>query len=73
MTTRIRPFTMSCPRRIALALLFVSFVTLAGSAMGQNPVPFVNQPLVPDARVPGGSAFALTVRGTGFVSGSVVN
>jgi dienelactone hydrolase len=73
MTTRIRPFTMSCPRRIALALLFVSFVALAGSAMGQNPVPFVNQPLVPDARVPGGSAFALTVRGTGFVSGSVVN
>ena len=32
-----------------------------------------NQPLVPDAVVPGGPAFTLTVNGTGFVSGSVVN
>jgi len=72
MTTRIRPFTMSCPRRIALALLFVSFVALAGSAMGQNPVPFVNQPLVPDTKRPGAATFTLTVNGTGFVSGAVV-
>lgn len=38
-----------------------------------NPVPFVNQPLVPDAVAPGGPEFTLTVNGTGFVSGSVVN
>ena len=38
-----------------------------------NPVPLVNQPLVPDAAVPGGSGFTLTVNGTQFVSSSVVN
>ena len=39
----------------------------------QNPVPLINQPLVPDAVAPGGKGFTLTVNGTGFVSGSVVN
>jgi hypothetical protein len=39
----------------------------------QAPVPFVNQPLVPDATPPGGAQFTLTVNGTGFVSSSVVN
>ena len=38
-----------------------------------NPVPLINQPLVPDAIKPGGTAFVLTVNGTGFVSGSVVH
>src|SRR5205823_1071084 len=38
-----------------------------------NPVPLINQPLVPDAIAPGGAGFTLTVNGTGFVSGSVVN
>jgi len=38
-----------------------------------NPVPLINQPLVPDATAPGGPDFTLTVNGTGFVSGSVVN
>ena len=38
-----------------------------------NPVPLINQPLVPDAVAPGGAGFTLTVNGTGFVSGSVVN
>jgi len=37
-----------------------------------NPVPFINQPLSPDAVAPGGAAFSLAVNGTGFVSGSVV-
>src|SRR5262245_51592669 len=37
-----------------------------------NPVPLVNNPLVPDSMAPGGSDFMLTVNGTGFVSGSVV-
>jgi len=39
----------------------------------QSPVPFVNQPLVPDAVAPGGPDFTLTVNGTGFVSGAVVD
>ena len=42
-------------------------------AQSPNPVPLVNQPLVPDAQAPGGSTFTLTVNGTGFVTGSVVN
>ena len=37
-----------------------------------NPVPFVNQPLIPSAIAPGGPTFTLTVNGTGFVSGSVI-
>ena len=44
------------------------------SAAGQtNPVPFVDQPLVPAAIAPGGPSFTLTVNGTGFVPASVVN
>jgi hypothetical protein len=38
-----------------------------------NPAPLINQPLVPDATAPGGPQFTLTVNGTGFVSGSVVD
>jgi hypothetical protein len=38
-----------------------------------NPVPLINQPLVPAAMPPGGPGFTLTVEGTGFVTGSVVN
>jgi hypothetical protein len=38
-----------------------------------NPVPFINQPLVPSSVAPGGPGFSLTVNGTGFVPGAVVN
>ncbi len=38
-----------------------------------DPVPLINQPLVPEAARPGGTAFTLTVNGTGFVSGSVLH
>src|SRR5271168_722005 len=55
-----------------LAVLAV-LTLLAGSAIAENPVPFTNQPLVPDATAPGGAKFTLTVNGTGFVAGSVVN
>ena len=48
-------------------------VLLAALAVAQNPVPFVDQPLVPDAAAPGGAAFTLTVNGAGFVPASVVN
>jgi hypothetical protein len=37
------------------------------------PVPSLNQPLLPAATTPGGPQFTLTVNGTGFVSGSVVD
>jgi hypothetical protein len=53
---------------------FSVIVLLATSLLGQsNPVPFVNQPLVPTSVAPGSPAFTLTVNGTGFVSGSVVD
>lgn len=42
-------------------------------ALAQNPVPFVNQPLVPGAAVPGGPGFTLTINGANFVSGATVN
>ncbi|HMD83957.1 MAG TPA: VCBS repeat-containing protein [Terriglobia bacterium] len=38
-----------------------------------NPVPLINLPLAPDTALPDGSGGILTVNGTGFVSGSVVN
>lgn len=65
--TRIRQ-TFPLP----LASLAV-LMTLATAAFAQNPVPFVDQPLVPDATAPGGAAFTLTVNGAGFVPASVVN
>ncbi len=48
-------------------------VSAACVALGQNPVPLVNQPPVPDAAKPGGAAFSMTVNGSGFVAGSVVH
>jgi len=38
-----------------------------------NPVPFVNDPLVPDTVTPGSGGFTLTVNGTGFGARSVLN
>ena len=46
-------------------------ITPTGAA--GNPVPFLNQSLVPTAVSPGASAFTLNVSGTGFVSGATIN
>ncbi len=43
-----------------------------GPNSGPNPVPLLNQPLLPDTAAPGGAGFTLTVNGTGFVPTSVV-
>jgi len=48
-------------------------LAIAGAAVAQNPVPIINQPLVPDAVTPGGTGFTLKLSGTGFVPGSVMN
>jgi len=48
-------------------------IEVVSNGAGGNPVPFLNQPLVPDTASPGGSGFALTVNGTGFLSTSTVN
>ena len=55
--------------RVWVLVLLASTMTLAQG----NPVPLISQPLVPTATAPGGSTFILTVNGTGFVSGAVVN
>jgi len=48
-------------------------ISIASNSAPRNPVPFLNQALVPTAAAPGGSAFTLTVNGTGFVEGATVN
>ena len=52
-----------------LALLLVGTLAQAQS----DPVPFLNQPLVPTSVAPGGPAFTLTVNGIGFASTSVID
>jgi hypothetical protein len=57
-----------------LAFLVLSVCFLNVPAQGAvNPVPFINQPLIPTSAVPGGAGFTLTINGTGFVSNSVAN
>lgn len=59
---------MKLARCVCPFVLFTIVTALAQS----NPVPFVNQPLVPTTTAPGGPSFTLTVNGTGFVSGASV-
>jgi hypothetical protein len=58
---------------VFLALLVLSCWALPLSGQSANPVPFINDPLVPTSVPPGGPGFTFTVNGTGFVSASVVN
>jgi hypothetical protein len=60
---------MKSIRVACLAMLFGSTLVLAQS----NPVPLINNPLVPASTAPGGGDFTLTVNGTGFAPGSSVN
>jgi hypothetical protein len=59
--------------RLASVLCLFVLVAAMATLAQTNPVPWVNQPLVPTAIAPGGAGFTLTVNGTGFVSSSVVN
>ncbi len=59
-------------RWLPLFLLLILPAISNSNLWAQNPVPFVNQPLVPTSVPPGGPSFTLTVNGAGFVSGSVV-
>ena len=59
-------------KHFRLCLLFVFFAA-SGTWAQTNPMPFVNQPLVPSSTPPGGSTFTLTVHGSGFVKGATVN
>jgi hypothetical protein len=62
-----------CTFRRALALTVILVALCAPLAAQNNPVPFINNPLVPCAAVPGGPGFTLTVNGAGFAAGAVVN
>ncbi|HEV2176645.1 MAG TPA: FG-GAP-like repeat-containing protein [Terriglobia bacterium] len=57
---------------VMLGLVVLGSSALTGSAQTSQ-VPFVNQPTVPETVAPGGAGFTLTVNGTGFLSGSIVN
>ena len=57
----------------ALAALGPLEILSSRAFAAENPVPLISQALVPDAVAPGGEGFTLTVNGTGFVSGAVVN
>jgi hypothetical protein len=59
-------------KSLSISLLFVLFACNATWAQ-TNPLPFLNQPLVPSSTPPGGNGLALTVHGAGFMSRSVVN
>jgi hypothetical protein len=58
---------------VALAAFGPLEILSSTAFAAENPVPLINQPLVPDAIAPGGEGFTLTVNGTGFVLGAVVN
>jgi hypothetical protein len=50
----------------------IGVLLVCGLGWGQNPIPLINQPLVPASVAPGSGAFALTVNGTGFTSTATV-
>ena len=52
-------------------VLVISIFCL-GAMAGPAPLPFLNQPLIPASIAPGSGAFTLTVTGTGFIPGAVV-
>lgn len=58
---------------LALGISLSVFFSTSSVAAQPNPIPLINAPLVPCATVPGGPSFTLVVRGTGFVSGAVVD
>lgn len=66
--------------KLQLGILFLALLAGAISAQAQNapvaprqnPVPQINQPLVPEAALPGSSGLTLTVNGAGFVRRSEV-
>jgi hypothetical protein len=51
---------------------FVLLVLVQVLQAASNPVPFIGQPLAPTSAKPGRLGLTLTIRGVGFVSGSVV-
>jgi FG-GAP-like repeat/Abnormal spindle-like microcephaly-assoc'd, ASPM-SPD-2-Hydin len=57
---------------VVIALLALACGGQPLSGQSPNPVPLINNPLVPTSVAPGGPGFTLTVNGTGFVSGATI-
>lgn len=64
--------TFAVRKRFGCLILVYLAIALSAS-FAQSPVPFVNQPVIPSAVAPGGPGFTLTVNGTGFVPGAIIN
>ena len=64
-----------CCRTDGYSAIFATFGAANSSGVGNkgNPVPLVNQPLVPSSAVAGGPALTLIVNGTGFIAGATVD
>lgn len=60
-------------RLARLAVLIGIVLIISGSRVvaQSNPIPFLNQALVPVSAAPGSAGFTLTVTGSGFVSGAI--
>jgi hypothetical protein len=56
-----------------LILTVMIVLSLGASALAQSAVPYIYGPLSPGQKAPGATTFTLTVYGTGFASGAVVN
>jgi uncharacterized repeat protein (TIGR03803 family) len=67
MTSRIPILTC------AIGLFTAMVMTAQQPQQSANPIPWINQPLAPAVKAPGGTTFTLTVNGAGFVSGAAVN
>jgi FG-GAP-like repeat/Abnormal spindle-like microcephaly-assoc'd, ASPM-SPD-2-Hydin len=59
-------------KSVGLVSILMLLGIVAASAQ-TNPVPFIDQPLVPTAAAPGTPGFTLMISGSNFVSGSVVD
>jgi hypothetical protein len=58
---------------IAASVFTLIFTSFCSPVVAQNnPVPFLNNPTVPAATVPGGPGFTLAVNGAGFVNGATI-
>jgi len=58
----------------SIRLLLITLTWLCSMLAAQtNSIPYVNTPLIPMSAAPGSAGFELTIHGTGFVAGSVVN
>lgn len=67
-----RTCTQSHIGKLTLFFVLIGTLLLSAAMHAQSPVPAINQPLKPATVSPGAAAFVLTVNGTGFVQGSVV-